>query len=78
VSGGAKLDPISWRPHDLKNGMNIWSADLSAFKLDSVPGLRVDGRRVSPGETETRGSGGSLEPPGPLLTHTDSRLYGAF
>ena len=48
VSGGTKLDPIKWKPHNLTNGMNIWSADLSAFKLKSIPGLRVNGRRVSP------------------------------
>lgn len=48
VSGGTKLDPIVWKPHNLTHGMNIWSADLSHFGLDSVPGLRVNGRRVSP------------------------------
>jgi hypothetical protein len=48
VSGGTKLDPIDWKPHNLTHGMNIWSADLSRFNLDSVPGLRVNGRRVSP------------------------------
>ena len=32
VSGGTKLDPIEWKPHNLSNGMNIWKADLTRFK----------------------------------------------
>ena len=48
VSGGQLLSPISWKQHDLSGGKNIWAADLSAFDLAKVPGLRVNGRRVSP------------------------------
>eukprot|EP01048_Picozoa_sp_COSAG05_P011407 COSAG05_NODE_1072_length_5963_cov_9.550477_5_plen_418_part_00 len=48
VSGGTKLDKIKWKPHNLTHDMNIWAADLSAFNLKDVPGLRVNGRRVSP------------------------------
>jgi hypothetical protein len=48
VSGGTKLDPIDWKPYNLSGSMNIWRADLSAFGLKDIPGLRVNGRRVSP------------------------------
>lgn len=47
LSGGTLLSAISWVEHDLSDGMNIYKADLSAFGLTAIDGLRVDGRRVS-------------------------------
>ena len=59
LSGGVPLTDITWQKHTTTATTttatdaaadaepNIWKADLSAFKLDSMPGLRVNGRRVS-------------------------------
>jgi hypothetical protein len=47
VSGGVPLTGLKWRSHDSSNGRNIWVADLSGLSLDEIPGLRLDGERVS-------------------------------
>eukprot|EP01051_Picozoa_sp_SAG22_P004439 SAG22_NODE_237_length_14221_cov_37.207832_16_plen_351_part_00 len=71
LSGGTLLTSrsgsaaIRWQPHDLQGGRNIFKADLAAFGLAAIEGLRVDGTRVSPArypvraerQTERRESG---------------------
>jgi hypothetical protein len=45
-----KWDPYPQSGHhsaQKEAGLNIWTADLSAFKLDSIPELRVNGGRIT-------------------------------
>ena len=77
VSGGTKLDPIDWKPHNLSGGMNIWKADLSRFKLSEVPGLRVNGRRVTPARYPNADPETSFWPTG-YMTSSGSRPCAGF
>mmetsp|Transcript_28297 Transcript_28297/g.59468 ORF Transcript_28297/g.59468 Transcript_28297/m.59468 type:complete len:816 (+) Transcript_28297:1-2448(+) len=45
VSGGTELN-VTWEPYDLKDGRNIWSADVKG-QVDEVPGLQIDGKRAT-------------------------------
>ena len=48
LSGAVPLGAgITWKPVDVTDGVNVWSADLSAVAgLDVVPALRLGGRRL--------------------------------
>lgn len=48
LSGGVHLTGLQWKPHAVDGALNVFAADVSAFNLTRVHGLRVNERRVSP------------------------------
>eukprot|EP00759_Apiculatamorpha_spiralis_P016491 PhF_6_TR2266/c0_g1_i2/m.3917 len=48
ISGGRKLSGLQWQKYNLSRfpSANVWVANLSKFRLKSLPGLTLNGRRV--------------------------------
>ena len=77
VSGGTNLAAIKWVAHNLTHGMNIWKADLSKYGLKAIPGLRVNGRRVSPARYPNADPEATFWPVG-YMTSKESRPCAGF
>mmetsp|Transcript_11415 Transcript_11415/g.33840 ORF Transcript_11415/g.33840 Transcript_11415/m.33840 type:complete len:781 (-) Transcript_11415:85-2427(-) len=45
LSGGKRLD-VTWAPHDVANGRNVYRANVKG-QVSEVPGLQVDGARAT-------------------------------